>query len=100
ARFYLCMSSHLHRARESHFPLAELETCSRYSWLGSPVAHCSEKIELPMVGKIAASSRRCRLMPVATPAARLLPFCLTWLSNPRRLEAQPRVPPGFSRWQS
>ena len=36
----------------------------------------------------------------ATPVALLLPFCLTPLSNRRRLEAPPRVPPGFSRWQS
>ena len=29
-----------------------------------------------------------------------LPLCRIWFLNPRRLQAQPRVPPGFSRWQS
>ena len=39
-------------------------------------------------------------MTVARPVERLLPLCLIWLLNPRRLQAQPRVPTGFSRWQS
>ena len=39
-------------------------------------------------------------MTVARPEKRLLPSCLIWLLNPRRLQARPRVPTEFSRWQS